>query len=171
MHDKHGHSPSVPSGQDEAGGDEFVTALLTASRALVGVSARSLADVEETVTIAQFRVLVVLETHGRTTLVQLATRLGVNASTAQRQVDRLVREGLVDRRENPDDRREVVIALTPQGAALVDTVTARRRDAIARIVLDLPNSDRSALIAALEAFATAANEPTAGLDPAYRLGW
>lgn len=163
--------PRATSIHDAPGGDEFVTALLTASRALVGVSARSLADVEETVTIAQFRVLVVLKTHGRTTLRQLATRLGVNASTAQRQVDRLVREGLVDRRENPDDRREVAIALTRQGAGLVDTVTARRRDAIARIVRDIPSSDRSALIAALEAFATAANEPTAGVDPAHRLGW
>jgi len=154
-----------------SGGDEFVTALLTASRALVGVSARSLADVEETVTIAQFRVLVVLVTHGHSTLVQLAARLGVNASTAQRQVDRLVREGLVDRRENPDDRREVVIAVTGQGAALVDAVTARRREAISRIVQHLPDSDRSALIAALEAFAGAANEPVAGIEPAYRLGW
>jgi len=151
--------------------DEFVTALLTASRALVGVSARSLADVEETVTIAQFRVLVVLAAHGQTTLVQLASRLGVNASTAQRQVDRLVREGLVDRRENPSDRREVVIVTTVDGAALVDAVTARRREAIARIVRDLPGADRPALIAALEAFAAAADEPAAGSDQAYRLGW
>ena len=151
--------------------DEFVTALLTASRALVGVSARSLADVEETVTIAQFRVLVVLAAHGQTTLVQLASRLGVNASTAQRQVDRLVREGLVSRRENPSDRREVVIVITPAGAALVDAVTARRREAIARIVRDLPGADRPALIAALEAFAAAADEPAAGSDQAYRLGW
>ena len=151
--------------------DEFVTALLTASRALVGVSARSLADVEETVTIAQFRVLVVLAAHGQTTLVQLASRLGVNASTAQRQVDRLVREGLVSRRENPSDRREVVIVITPAGAALVDAVTARRRDAIARIVRDLPGADRPALIAALEAFAAAADEPVAGTDQAHRLGW
>jgi DNA-binding MarR family transcriptional regulator len=163
-----------PSRAADGGGadeDEFVTALLTASRALVGVSARSLADVEETVTIAQFRVLVVLAAHGQTTLVQLASRLGVNASTAQRQVDRLVREGLVDRRENPSDRREVVIVSTPAGAALVDAVTARRRDAIARIVRDLPGADRPALIAALEAFAAAADEPAAGSDQAYRLGW
>ena len=40
--------------------DELVSALLTASRALVGVSARSLAHVEDAVTITQFRTLVVL---------------------------------------------------------------------------------------------------------------
>lgn len=150
-----------------------MTALLTASRALVGVSARSLADVEDTVTVAQFRVLVLLTTHGASTLAQLAGRLGVNASTAQRQVDRLVRDGLVDRRENPDDRRQVVLATTAKGAGLVEAVTARRRSEIARIVRAVPAEERAGLVAALEAFAVAANEPAAGGDetPASPLGW
>ncbi|WP_343994820.1 MarR family winged helix-turn-helix transcriptional regulator [Terrabacter terrae] len=151
--------------------EDLVTALLTASRALVGVSARSLADVEDTVTLAQFRILVLLSSQGRSTLVQLAARLGVNASTAQRQVDRLVREELVDRRENPDDRRQVLLVPTAQGARLVEAVTDRRRDEIARIVQTLPGEDRAALVAALEAFAEAANEPAAGRDPAHPLGW
>ena len=151
--------------------EDFVSALLTASRALVGVSARSLADVEETVTPTQFRMLVVLETNGAGTLGHLAASLGVNASTAQRQVDRLVGDGLVDRRENPQDRREVSIALTRHGSRLVDAVTTRRRAAIARIVQDMPDSDRQALIAALEAFTIAAGEPSAGPDHAHRLGW
>ena len=72
------------------GADELVSALLTASRALVGVSARSLAHVEDAVTITQFRTLVVLEGHGDTRLNQLAERLGVTASTALRMVDRLI---------------------------------------------------------------------------------
>nr|WP_246306145.1 MarR family winged helix-turn-helix transcriptional regulator [Allobranchiibius huperziae] len=162
-----------PSSDEQSDRDteDFVSALLTASRALVGVSARSLADVEDTVTPTQFRALVVLAADGDGTLSRLAARLGVNASTAQRQVERLVRDGLVDRRENPQDRREVSIALTSHGSRLVDAVTSRRRAAIARIVRDMPDTDRGALIAALEAFATAADEPTAGPDHAHRLGW
>lgn len=158
------------AGSEGAEGEELVTALLTASRALVGVSARSLADVEDTVTIAQFRVLVLLATHGPTTLVQLAARLGVNASTAQRQVERLVRDGLVDRREDPGDRRQVVIAPTDHGARLVEEVTERRRTEIARIVQAVPADDRVGLIAALEAFALAANEPRAD-STTHPLGW
>lgn len=164
------NQPSPPEESDQDT-EDFVSALLTASRALVGVSARSLADVEETVTPTQFRALIVLEAHGEGTLGRLAGRLGVNASTAQRQVDRLVRDGLVDRRENPQDRREVAIALTEHGSRLVDAVTSRRRAAIARIVRDVPDTDRRALIAALEAFAAAADEPAAGPDHAQRLGW
>src|SRR4051794_28561686 len=80
--------------------DQIVTALLTASRALVGVSARSLAAVEDAVTLTQFRTLVVLQAHGSTRLNRLADRLEVNSSTALRTVDRMVASGLVDRREN-----------------------------------------------------------------------
>ncbi|XGX78970.1 hypothetical protein LQK93_01768 [Terrabacter sp. BE26] len=122
-------------------------------------------------TLAQFRVLVLLTSQGRTTLVQLAARLGVNASTAQRQVDRLVRDELVDRRENPEDRRQVLLVATEPGARLVEAVTERRRAEIARIVRALPGDHRTALVAAIEAFTAAANEPTAGRDPAHPLGW
>lgn len=151
--------------------DDLVTALLTASRALVGVSARSLATVEDTVTIAQFRSLVVLSGQGPSTLAHLAGELGVTASTAQRQVDRLVGQGLVTRRENPADRREVVIAITTAGRRIVSTTTRRRRQAIAAIVANMSALDSDALIEALNAFATAAREPSADKDGAARLGW
>lgn len=156
---------------DDTRTDELVTALLTASRALVGVSARSLATVEETVTIAQFRSLVILTSTGPSTLARLAEELGVTASTAQRQIDRLVGQELVTRRENPDDRREVVIAVTPAGKRIVDTTTRRRRRAIADIVAKMSPLDTDALVGALDAFATAASEPSAGADGAARLGW
>lgn len=157
---------------DRQGTDELVTALLTASRALVGVSARSLATVEETVTLTQFRSLVVLSGRGASTLARLAAELGVTASTAQRQVDRLVGLGLVSREENPLDRREVVIDLTAEGKRVVDTVTSRRRRAIAAIASQMPASERDSLIKALDAFARAANEPSpVDDDAASRLGW
>ena len=156
---------------DDTRTDDLVTALLTASRALVGVSARSLATVEDTVTIAQFRSLVILSSKGPSTLANLAAELGVTASTAQRQIDRLVGQELVTRRENPSDRREVVIAITAAGKRIVDTATRRRRKAIAGIVANMSPMDADALIDALDAFAKAASEPTAGRDGAARLGW
>lgn len=149
--------------------EDIVTALLTASRALVGVSARSLAGVEESVTLTQFRVLVVLDSHGATRLNRLAHGLGVNASTAMRTVDRLTTSGLVDRRENPDDRREVVIEATERGHDLVRQVTARRREAIERIVQGMPVDRRREFLNALVTFAEAADEPL--VDSATLLGW
>lgn len=151
--------------------DELVTALLTASRVLVGVSARSLAEVEDTVTVTQFRVLVVLRGHGETRLNLLAERLGVGPSTALRTVDRLIASDLVSRRENVRDRREVVIELTARGRRVVDRVTERRRAAIREVVEQMPRHEVHDLVNALTTFATAADEPAAELDAAAALGW
>jgi DNA-binding MarR family transcriptional regulator len=151
--------------------DQLVTAVLTASRALVGVSARSLAEVEDAVTLTQFRTMVVLRAQGPARLNRLSDRLQVNASTTLRTVERLIAAGLVDRRENAEDRREVVIELTDRGRRLVDDVTQRRRIAIEDIVRAMPARQRSALVDALLAFAEAADEPIALIDTATRLGW
>jgi DNA-binding MarR family transcriptional regulator len=151
--------------------DQLVTALLTASRVLVGVSARSLAVVEDSVSLSQFRTLVVLRAHGATRLNRLAERLRVNASTALRSIDRLIAGGLVVRGENHQDRREVVIELTESGRLLVDQVTARRREAIEEIVRAMPAGRRRQLVEALEAFTLAADEPRALADSATLLGW
>jgi len=156
--------------QDD-GADELVSALLTASRALVGVSARSLGKVEDAVTITQFRTLVVLEGHGGTRLNQLAERLGVTPSTALRMVDRLIAARLVTREENKADRREVLIGLTHEGARLVREVTERRRAEIATIVAAMPQEGRREVVAALNAFAQAAGEAAPSADTAARLGW
>lgn len=151
--------------------DELVTALLTASRVLVGVSARSLAGVEDSVTLTQFRTLVVLHGHESLRLGALAERLGVNASTALRTVDRLIAAGMVRRRENENDRREVAIDLTPAGRTVVAEVTDRRRAAIEGIVAAMPVTRRRGLVKSLTAFADAADEPSSSDDPASRLGW
>lgn len=151
--------------------DQLVTALLTASRALVGVSARSLAQVEDAVTLTQFRTMVVLRAHGPARLNRLSDRLQVNSSTTLRTVERLIAAGLVDRRENAEDRREVVIELTDRGQQLVDDVTVRRRLAIEEIVREMPRRQQHVLVEALLAFAEAADEPVAVIDTATRLGW
>lgn len=150
--------------------DQVVTAILTASRVLVGVSARSLADVEETVTLTQFRTLVVLDSHGVINLNRLADLLGVNSSTAMRMIDRLLVAELVTRQDNPVNRREVLLDLTDQGHELVQRVSDSRRAEIARIVKAMPADERNELVSALRAFANAAGEPEAA-ETLARLGW
>ena len=80
----------------------------------------------------------------------------------------LLAAGLVTRRDNPANRREVQLRLTDEGAHLVRTVTTRRRARIARIVTAMPDADRTGLIQALTAFGDAAGEPTAS---SATLGW
>jgi DNA-binding MarR family transcriptional regulator len=150
---------------------DLITAVLTASRVLVGVAVRSLAEVEDTVTIPQFRTLVVLDAHGQLNLNTLSGLLGVTPSTALRMIDRLLVGELVTRRDNPANRREVLLELTDEGKLIVEQVTAKRRAVITQIVTGMPASQRTELIAALKAFADAAGEPEARADLTASLGW
>lgn len=149
---------------DVAAEDAAVTAVLTASRVLVAVSARSLAGVEDRVTLSQFRMLVVLARQREINQTGLAAALQVSPSTAMRMLDRLVPAGLATRRENPDNRREVLIGLTPAGRRMVGGVTRRRRREIARLVGRLDDEQRAALVTALDALADAAGEPRVPAD-------
>lgn len=153
--------------------DAVTRAVLTASRVLVAVSARSLAAVEDRVTLPQFRLLVALSTRGPAKLVEVAGWLGVNPSTAMRMVDRLIAVGFVDRQINPKDRRETMLALTDQGRHIVEQVTANRRAEIAGIVERVAPAQRAVLVDALTAFAQAAGEPAIprSAKDLHPLGW
>ncbi len=160
----------MEAGEEPLGDDlEAVTvAVLTASRVLVAVSARSLAAAEDRVTLPQFRMLLVVG-QGETKLVTLAEKLGVNPSTAMRMADRLAVTGLLEREVNPHNRRETLLRLTDNGRRIVDEVTARRKEEIAAILARMPASRRQALIVAMREFNEAAGEPPAGV--AFPLGW
>ncbi|MFD1661767.1 MarR family winged helix-turn-helix transcriptional regulator [Streptomyces caeni] len=154
--------------------DAVTRAVLTASRLLVAVSARSLAAVEDRVTLPQFRMLVVLSMRGATKLVALADLLQVAPSTAMRMVDRLIAAGLADRQVNPDNRRETLLRLTDEGRRTVVDVTARRRTEIAAIVERLGPGQRAALVEALTVFNEAGGEPPVPVSnvlEAHPLGW
>jgi DNA-binding MarR family transcriptional regulator len=145
--------------------DAVTDAVLTASRLLVAVSARSIAAVDESITLPQFRSLVVLDSCGPLKQATLAGHLGVNPSTATRMVDRLITAGLVSRQPNPASRRETVVSLTPTGRRVVRDVTEIRRTEIAAIVARIPAGDRRGLVNALSAFAEAGGESVPGSSP------
>jgi len=138
--------------------DSVIDAVLTASRVLVAVAARSLADVAEEVTLTQYRTLVVLASRGPQNLAGLAEAVGVTPATATRMCDRLVRKDLIRRRTERDDRRHLRVMLTEKGRALVDAVTDRRRREIERIMSEIPPEEQVVLIQALGRLATAAGE-------------
>ncbi|NYH85085.1 MarR family winged helix-turn-helix transcriptional regulator [Actinopolymorpha cephalotaxi] len=142
------------SGEDPEG---VVDALITASRALVAVAARSVADLGD-VTLPQYRALVVLAGRGPQRGVDLAAELGVTPSTATRLIDRLVKADLVDRQPLSGDRRAVEVTLKPAGKRYVAKVTRRRREEIRRIVARMSPQEQAGAVAGLRALANAAGE-------------
>lgn len=151
--------------------DDFVTALLTASRVLIAVSARSLGDTEDAVTLTQFRTLVVLDSNDGMSLLRLAEILDVTSSTAMRMIDRLLTANLATRRDNPDNRRQVLLGLTAEGRALVRRVTTSRRREMTKIVAGMPSHRRAELIEALREFSRAAGEPDPGTRRTGAVEW
>jgi DNA-binding MarR family transcriptional regulator len=146
--------PSV--GDDESASmsvDEVVDAVLASSRALVALSARSIADTHD-VTLPQYRMLVVLD-ESPTNLKNLADALDVSPSTAMRMVDRLEAAALISRSVPPDNRRVTNLALTPAGHRTVRQVTSRRRRDLRKVVEQVPADQRSALAGAMASFADA----------------
>ncbi|MGP3938984.1 MULTISPECIES: MarR family winged helix-turn-helix transcriptional regulator [Streptomyces] len=160
-----------PSPASESDAEAMVTALLTASRLLVAVSARSLAAVEDSLTLPQFRMLVVLDGRGPLSLSRLAGELGVQPSTAMRMIDRLVAAGTVARGVTAEDRRTSMISLTEDGRRIVHEATSRRRREIAGIVDVMPPGQRRHLIEALQAFTEAGGEPSVEDGPQTHATW
>jgi len=148
--------------------EEVTEAVLSASRVLVAVSARSLADVADDVTLPQYRVLVLLCALGPLGMSQLVERLGCSASTATRLCDRLVAKKLIRRRHRQSNRREVEVEATAAGGRLVAKVTARRRAEIEAILAAMSEGEQVAMVPALRAFAAAAGEVP---DQAWATGW
>jgi DNA-binding MarR family transcriptional regulator len=172
FHGNHGTvqrvSMSTTSAPQIVEGDELIDAVLSASRVLVAVAARSLAGLVEDVTLAQYRVLVELAARGPQRVADLATVLDVERSTATRMCDRLVRKHLIYRRRVNADRRAVRVALAPSGRELIALVSDRRREEVTRILRRMPSASRGAVLSALRSFAAAAGEVP---EQDWSLGW
>ncbi|MEZ0163435.1 MarR family transcriptional regulator [Kineococcus sp. LSe6-4] len=129
-----------------------------ASQALVGVAVRSLAEALEQVTLTQYRALLLVVTRGPQRSGLLAEHLGVHASSFTRVADRLVQGGWAVRRENSENRREVLVVPTAAGRGLVEGVVRRREEEITGILAVLPPGRRRTVERGMREFAAAADE-------------
>jgi DNA-binding MarR family transcriptional regulator len=155
-------------GSPRARSDELTDAVLTASRVLVAVAARSLAEHEAQVSLPQYRALVVLASRGPQRPVDLAQALGVDPSTATRMCDRLVAKRLITRRRDLEDRRVVVLSLSAAGRRLVERVTRRRREEINQILDAVDPGEHANLVRAFTVFGAASGEVPEG---EWRRSW
>jgi DNA-binding MarR family transcriptional regulator len=78
-------------------------------------------------TMAQMKVLFVLHQSGPAKVSHLAEALSVTAPSMTGTLERLVRQGLVERRDDPADRRLVISQLTAEGQALMERLQQGRR--------------------------------------------
>jgi DNA-binding MarR family transcriptional regulator len=147
---------------------ELVNALLATSRVLVAISAKSLAEVSNEVTLAQYRSMVVLMECQNMTVAKLAEAVGVAPPTATRMCDRLVKKELIHRESTPEDRREITLTLTPKGHELISKVTEERRIAITKLLRQIPVEDYQKLTDIFLRFAASMEDVP---DQNWTVGW
>jgi DNA-binding MarR family transcriptional regulator len=114
-------------------------------------------DGADGVTGARLSALSVVVYGGQQSLGSLARRERVSTPTMSRIVDALVRDGLVDRVADEDDRRSVRLTATADGRRLMERGRARRIGRLARELATLAPAelrDLERAIAALEALET-----------------
>jgi len=138
--------------------DAVIGAVLRATQAFVGLALRSLTVAGTPITLAQYRMLAILNVDDPQNVRDLAARLRVDRSTATRMCDRLVTSGLIERTIDPSDRRAVLTALTAEGRKVVEAVTRARRDNVARLLQSLPPARRGQLVDLLDEFAELAEK-------------
>lgn len=153
----------MSSGKVEAA---LVDSVLVASTALVGLAARSMQVLDGRVSLVQWRLLVVLHTHGPLSAGEAAAALDTTPSSLSRLADRLEAAGLVRREGSPVSRRLVCLQLTPEGRSVVGTVLRRRRRELRAVLATLPVEDREALALAFATFSRAAEAYFDGEVPA-----
>ena len=157
-------------GTDEA----TLAALMRASTVITAIVVRSLTPVTPQVTVAQARVLVIVWGLETANVNSVAAELGANASNASRTCDRLVKAGLLTRKQADDDRRNVVLKLSPEGQALIDSVMHHRCTDLEQIASRLSRSQQTQLRRAVQAFNAAADAVDAGpegLIDQHLLSW
>ena len=73
-------------------------------------------------TVAQLRVLLLLQTEGQSRMSSIAVTLGIAVSTATGIIDNLVKKELVSRSADAEDRRVVICGLSPKGQEVINSI-------------------------------------------------
>lgn len=119
------------------------------------------------VTATQYGVLRILDACPGLDQVGLSKLLGQDRSTTSLVLDKLVTNGSVERRLNPEDRRRREMVLTARGAAVLADMSQRVARAQERLLSPLAPKDAERLLDTLRTLVDAFNDKArTPLDPA-----
>jgi len=102
---------------DEAVSQEVIGLLRELLHALLMSSVSEWLDLQ--LTLPQLRTIFIIAHNTTSSVMQISQDLGVGKPTASYLVDKLVQAGLVERNEDPEDRRRACVRLTPAGGELI----------------------------------------------------
>lgn len=139
-------------------GDPFLDAGINASRVLTGIAVRSMSLTVPEASLPAWRALWALNDRGPMRPSQLASALDMSAATGTRVAAKLHRDGLVERYTDPNDRRNVLFAITGKGRGTLAAAVAKQRSLYARAFAELSAQQKKVLACAFEALYAAAKD-------------
>ena len=128
--------------------DRFARAVQVVARGL-GRLSRERARAGE-VTPQQAETLQLIAERGAVSTSSLALMLGIDPSTASRNLSGLERAGLISRKKGADDGRQTDVRLTPRGKRAADAVTEDSTLAFGSLMEKLPRSERPKVMEVLD---------------------
>jgi DNA-binding MarR family transcriptional regulator len=119
------------------------------------------------ISMAQLKGVFVLRHFKQSTISEFAEMLHIGRSAASLLVDRMVQDGLVERTEDTEDRRRMMIRLSPHGVEMADRLRQEKneRDQLPVWIEKLSTSDLQALAQGLRALAAVAQAATGAIGP------
>lgn len=133
--------------------DRFARAVQIVARGLGRIS-RERARAGD-VTPQQAETLQLIAERGAVSTSSLAVMLGIDPSTASRNLAGLEDAGYVTKKKATDDGRQTDVRLTPRGRRAADAVTSSAAQALAVLLDRIPRGERQRLTDALETLAQA----------------
>ncbi len=128
--------PAVPEGGQPAELSGLVSALFGhINRRSAGDSLAVMS--EAGLTMAQLVTLHLLAHAGGRSVGEIGNRLRLSPAATSHLIEKLVQANLVERAEDPDDRRQRRLAITPAGRRLVDRINAERTREVSAVLARL----------------------------------
>lgn len=106
------------------------------------------------VSITQMTVLMHLYYQGDAPLVHFCEMMEITPAAASQMVERMVQQGLVSRKEIPEDRRVRMVEITEKGRGLIEESITARQDWVDRLTASLAEEDRLQISAAITTLTT-----------------
>lgn len=125
-------------------------------RMMVDLADSTVEKVIGQLTLTQFRALRVIADRAPVTMSRVAQELRLSPSSVTRAGDKLAAQDLVQRAQNPLNKRETLLAPTAKGRQIAERVDSDRRAVLSAILDRLDTADRAALVTAFARFTAVA---------------
>lgn len=119
---------------------------------------------ETTFSLTEARVIYEIACNTDPTASLICDLLGLDAGYLSRIIQRLQRDGLVDRHVSPRDNRQSILSLTDKGKTAFETLNARSHDGIQELLKPLTDTQQARLVNAMRTVEELLAPPGTGAD-------